>query len=66
MHTKLCRMKADPEIKAEERRLMQEYLALVGEENYTLAGLVAYEKEHGSEKLLAAFERSKKRKYELC
>lgn len=66
MLNKLNYMKADLEIKAEEKRLSQEYLSLVGEKNWSLEGLVAYSKEHGSEKLREAYKRSKDKMNELC
>lgn len=59
-------MRADPELKEEGKRINQEYLDLVGEENWSLQGLIAYKKEHASKKLLERIEWEKAHRDELC
>ena len=66
MLNKQPRMRIDPKLKAESRKLREEYYLMVGDENWTKEGELEYVYKHGSPELIEQINWGKDHPDKLC
>ncbi len=66
MPNKQPRMRRDPKLQAEYRRLKEEYYLMVGDENWTDEGELEYTYKHGSPELIEQINWGAEHPDELC
>ena len=66
MPNKQHRMRRDPILQAEARKLREEYYLIVGDENWTRKGQLEYYYKHGSPELIEQINWGKEHPDELC